>query len=130
MDWAIGLEPTNPTALTRGSSISASTAVLSPWITFSTPSGIPASTASSASRTGTEGSRSEGLSTNVLPAASAMPVFHSGIMAGKLNGVIPATTPRGWRTEWTSIPVPAFAENSPLSRWGAPAANSTTSTPR
>ena len=25
--------------------------------------------------------------------------FHSGIMAGKLNGVMPATTPSGWRVE-------------------------------
>ena len=126
----MGVEPTKPMARTRGSSIRASTAVLSPWTTFSAPAGMPASSASSASRTGTEGSRSEGLSTKVLPAASAMPAFHSGIMAGKLNGVIPATTPRGWRSEWTSMPVPAPLENSPLSRCGAPAANSTTSTPR
>ena len=54
---------------------------------------------SSARRTGTDGSRSEGLSTNALPQASAGPAFHSGIMAGKLNGVMPATTPSGWRIE-------------------------------
>ena len=65
-----------------------------------------------------------------LPAARAGPDFQSGIMAGKLNGVMPATTPRGWRIEWTSMPVPALSENSPLSRCGAPAANSTTSMPR
>ena len=33
-----------------------------------------------------------------LPQAIAGAHFHSGIMAGKLNGVMPATTPSGWRT--------------------------------
>ena len=67
---------------------------------------------------------------NALPAARAGPDFQSGIIAGKLNGVMPATTPRGWRSEWTSMPDPASSENSPLSRCGAPAENSTTSMPR
>ena len=31
--------------------------------------------------------------------AMATPNIHIGIMAGKLNGVIPATTPNGWRME-------------------------------
>ena len=130
MDCAIGVEPTKPTALTRGSSMSASTAALSPWTTLRAPAGMPASRASSARRTGTEGSRSEGLRTNALPAARAMPAFHSGIIAGKLKGVMPTATPSGWRMECTSMPVPASAVNSPLSRCGAPAANSTTSMPR
>ena len=34
-----------------------------------------------------------------LPTAMAMPNIHIGIIAGKLNGVMPATTPRGWRME-------------------------------
>ena len=34
-----------------------------------------------------------------LPQASAGAAFHKGIMAGKLNGVMPATTPKGWRIE-------------------------------
>ena len=55
--------------------------------------GRPASANSSASRTGTDGSRSLGLRMNALPHASAGPAFHSGIIAGKLNGVMPATTP-------------------------------------
>jgi hypothetical protein len=54
---------------------------------------------SSAKRTGTEGSRSEGLRMKALPQAMAGPSIHSGIMAGKLNGVTPATTPSGWRIE-------------------------------
>ena len=40
-----------------------------------------------------------GLRMNALPHASAGPAFHSGIIAGKLNGVMPATTPSGWRSE-------------------------------
>jgi hypothetical protein len=45
-----------------------------------------------------EGSRSEGFSTKVFPQASAtgnMGNIHIGTMTGKLNGVMPATTPSG-----------------------------------
>ncbi|CFQ99481.1 Uncharacterised protein [Mycobacterium tuberculosis] len=77
----------------------ASTASLSPCTTWNTPAGRPALMNSSASLTGTDGSRSLGLSTKALPHARAGPAFHSGIIAGKLNGVIPATTPRGCRSE-------------------------------
>ena len=34
-----------------------------------------------------------------LPQAIAGESFQSGIIAGKLNGVMPATTPSGWRIE-------------------------------
>ena len=63
------------------------------------PSGSPASMNNSASRTGTLGSRSEGLMIKALPVAMATPDIHSGIIAGKLNGVIPAPMPIGWRIE-------------------------------
>ena len=46
-----------------------------------------------------DGSFSEGLRTNVLPQAMAFANIHIGTIAGKLNGVIPATTPSGWRIE-------------------------------
>jgi hypothetical protein len=39
------------------------------------------------------------LSTNAFPQATALAHIHNGTMAGKLNGVIPATTPRGCRIE-------------------------------
>jgi hypothetical protein len=65
-----------------------------------------------------------------LPQASAGPIFHIGIMAGKLNGVMPATTPSGWRIEYMSMPGPALSVNSPFSRCGAPMQNSITSSPR
>ncbi len=41
------------------------------------------------------GSRSEGFSTKVLPHTVARGNIHRGIMAGKLKGQMPATTPRG-----------------------------------
>ena len=34
-----------------------------------------------------------------LPQAIAIPNIHIGIIAGKLNGVIPAPMPSGWRIE-------------------------------
>jgi allophanate hydrolase subunit 1 len=36
--------------------------------------------------------------------------IHIGTMAGKLNGVMPATTPSGWRIEYASTPVEMFSE--------------------
>ena len=75
------------------------TASASPWTTFRTPvtsvpASAPASMNSSARRTGTLGSFSEGLRMKVLPQAMATPNIHIGIIAGKLNGVMPAPTPK------------------------------------
>ena len=42
-----------------------------------------------------DGSFSLGLSTNALPQAIATGYIHIGTMHGKLNGVMPATTPSG-----------------------------------
>ena len=56
--------------------------------------------------------------------------IHIGTMIGKLNGVMPATTPRGSLIENTSMPPDTWSEYSPLSRCGSPHANSTTSRPR
>src|SRR5579862_2491250 len=93
---AIDDEPTKPIALTRGSVSKVSTASLSPLTTLSTPGGNPALRNNSAMRIGTDGSRSEGFRMKQLPQAIAGAHFHNGIMAGKLNGVMPATTPSGW----------------------------------
>ena len=95
-----------------------------------TPFGSPASVSSSATISDGDGSRSDGFSTKQLPQASATGNIHIGTIAGKLNGVIPATTPSGWRSEWLSTLVPTFSVISPLSRCGMPVANSTTSSPR
>jgi hypothetical protein len=56
--------------------------LLSPCTTLSTPSGSPASFISSASRTGTLGSRSDGFRMKQLPTAIATPNIHIGIIAG------------------------------------------------
>ena len=44
-----------------------------------------------------EGTFSDTLRMKQLPQARATGNIHIGTMAGKLNGVIPATTPSGWR---------------------------------
>src|SRR5262245_36185910 len=99
MYFAIGVEPTNDTALISGWFRIASTACLSPCTTLNTPSGKPASLNNSASRIAVDGTFSEGFSTNVLPHAIATGYIHNGTIAGKLNGVMPAHTPSGCRSE-------------------------------
>ena len=44
---------------------------------------------------------------------------------GKLNGVMPATTPSGWRSVQLSMPVLTWSVKSPFSNCGTPQANST-----
>ncbi|MNS96491.1 hypothetical protein D3C72_1307910 [compost metagenome] len=127
---AIGVEPTNDNACTSGCAKSASTASLSPCTTLNTPSGNPAWRSRSAISKLGDGSRSDGFSTNVLPHASATGNIHIGTITGKLNGVMPATTPSGWRRFQLSMPPPMLSVKSVLSRLGMPQANSTTSMPR
>ena len=111
-------------------SIKASTASLSPFTTEKTPGGRPASMNHSAMSMDAEGSLSDGLQMKVFPQAMAVANIQAGTMAGKLNGVMPATTPRGWRRLYTSIPSDTCSLISPL-RWCAiPHANSTFSSPR
>src|SRR6266540_5212233 len=96
---ATGVEPTNEIALTSGCSSNASTATLSPCTTLKTPSGTPASCNNSARYSDADGSFSDGLSTNAFPQAIAGANIHIGTIVGKLNGVIPPTTPTGCRIE-------------------------------
>ena len=77
-----------------------------------------------------DGSCSDGLRMNALPQASATGAIHSGTMIGKLNGVMPATTPSGMRIECESTPPETCGVFSPLSRCPSPQANSITSRPR
>ncbi|SKY24496.1 Uncharacterised protein [Mycobacteroides abscessus subsp. abscessus] len=105
----MGVEPTKLTALMLLLVSNSSTAVLSPCRTLNTPSGRPASFQSSASQIDALGSFSDGLTTTVLPAAMAMGKNHMGTMAGKLNGLMMATGPSGWCTEWMSTLVEAFS---------------------
>src|SRR5210317_1219747 len=123
----MGVEPTKLTALISGLVKIASTDSLSPLTTLKTPSGSPASFKSSANLIGQDGSFSEGFKIKVFPIAIGN--IHIGTMAGKLKGVIPATTPNGCLIDQLSTLVPTFSENSPFSKCGIPQANSTTSKP-
>jgi len=67
-----------------------------PGRTLRTPSGTPASAASSATRTAVSGDCSAGFMTTVLPVASAATVIPVMIARGKFHGAITAATPRGW----------------------------------
>ncbi len=67
----------------------------SPVRTLSTPGGMPASSASSPSRSAVSGVCSAGLSTIVQPAASAGAIFHAAISSGKFHGMIWPQTPTG-----------------------------------
>ena len=69
-----------------------------PVITFTTPSGMPASAISSPSRSAVSGVCSAGLSTTQLPVVSAGPSFHAAISSGKFHGMIWPTTPTGSRS--------------------------------
>ena len=77
-----------------------------------------------------EGSFSEGFSTKQLPHAMALANIQSGTMMGKLNGVMPATTPSGSSTVRMSMPVETSELDEPCRRFGRPQANSTFSIPR
>ena len=93
------MEPVNATLSTSLWAASAAPAVSpKPVTTFTTPSGIPASAISSASRSAVSGVCSAGLSTTVLPQASAGPSFHAAISSGKFHGMICPTTPTGSRS--------------------------------
>src|SRR6478752_5049702 len=97
MCFATAVEPTNDTARTLGCVSNASTAALSPCTILNTPAGSPASFNNSPSRTADNGTFSDGFKMNVFPHAIATGNFHSGTIAGKLNGVIPTHTPTGCR---------------------------------
>ena len=62
---------------------------------LTTPSGSPASWQISASSSAVSGVVSAGLSTAVLPHASAGASFHAAISSGKFHGTTWPTTPRG-----------------------------------
>ena len=69
-----------------------------PGTTLSTPSGRPAAVASSAMRKALSDVCLAGLTTRLLPAARAGPIFQASICAGKFHGRIMPTTPMGSRT--------------------------------
>ena len=74
-----------------------------PTTTLRTPSGMPASRASSARRSADSGVSSAGLSTTVLPQASDGPSFQLAMLSGKFHGTIRPTTPSG---SWKVMSIP------------------------
>src|SRR5688572_2646836 len=92
----VTVDPVNDIKSTSGCSASAlPTIEPSPGTTFSTPGGSPASIASSANLSAELDAISDGLSTTVLPAASAGANLSTALTDGKFQGVIAPTTPRG-----------------------------------
>ena len=114
------VEPVKATLATSGcSTMRSPTTRPCPTTTLNTPSGMPASTTIRSSSTAVSGVSSAGLSTTVLPAASAGPSFHEAIASGKFQGVISPTTPSGSRNVRSTPPATGIV--SPSSRSGAPA---------
>ena len=75
-----------------------------PGTTLSTPGGRPASSPSSPRRSAVSGVRLAGLSTTVLPQASAGASFHVAMTIGKFHGTIRPTTPSGSCSVMSSPP--------------------------
>src|SRR5690606_41922205 len=69
-----------------------------PWTTLNTPSGPPASRITSPSSAVVDGVVSDGLTTTVLPKASAGATFQVISSSGRFQGQITAITPRGVRS--------------------------------
>ena len=118
MPWPTAVEPVKQTLRTSGwvTNRSPTTDPL-PGSTVSTPSGMPASRASCPRYMAVSGVSSAGLSTTVLPAASAGASPQPAIGIGKFQGTMTDTTPRG-SLKVTSRP-PATGICRPKRRSGA-----------
>ena len=126
---AIGVEPTKETAATSRCSSMWSTAILFAVYDIENTRGETRWANIPAAGVDGPGSFSDGLSTKVLPQAMAIGNIHIGTIAGKLNGVIPATTPGLANAVGVDAGRDLLGELA-LHRWGMPHANSTTSMPR
>ena len=114
------VEPVKAIFATSGCSTSRRPQTLpGPATTLSTPSGMPASSAIRSSSSAVSGVSSAGLSTTVLPAASAGATFQEAITSGKFQGTISPTTPSGSRKVMSTPPATGIVW--PSSRSGAPA---------
>ena len=109
----VAVEPVNAMQSTSMDEASAWPAVCpKPGTTLNTPSGRPASMASSATRSAVNGDFSEGLSTSELPLASIGPIFQDAINNGKFHGTMAPTTPMGSRVIVASARGPVGATSS------------------
>src|SRR5690349_8473337 len=108
------VDPVNDTLRTVGfAHISPPMEGASPVITFSTPGGKPARSASTASANAENGVASAGLMTTVQPAASAGDTLRVIIDDGKFHGVIAAQTPTGSLTTTSLRSLPIVGMTSP-----------------
>ena len=99
------VEPVKPIFATSGCSTSRwPTTEPLPATTLTTPSGMPASRHSSPRRSAESGVSSAGLSTTVLPQASAGPSFQLAMLRGKFQGTMVPTTPSGSRKVMSTPP--------------------------
>ena len=120
MCWPTAVEPVKHTLRTAGWVTNRSPTIEPlPGMTVKTPGGRPASRPSSPSRIAVSGVSSAGLSTTVLPAASAGAKPQPAIGIGKFHGTMIPTTPSG-SLNVTSRP-PATGICRPNSRSGAAA---------
>ncbi len=89
-------EPVKATLSTSMCRASASPATWpKPGTMLTTPSGTPASSSSSPSRSAVSGASSAGFSTMVQPVASTGPIFQMVEVSGAFHGVMAPTTPTG-----------------------------------
>ena len=89
------VEPVKATLSTPGWPTSPAPVLPSPVMMFTVPGGSPASAMTSASSSAVSGVVSAGLSTHVLPVASAGASFHAAISSGKFHGITWPATPSG-----------------------------------
>mmetsp|Transcript_69395 Transcript_69395/g.185185 ORF Transcript_69395/g.185185 Transcript_69395/m.185185 type:complete len:299 (-) Transcript_69395:230-1126(-) len=122
--------PTKETARTAGWEQRNSTTALPPCRRLKMPGGRPAWEARRAMIMAAVGTFSDGFRMNALPDPTAIGSIQSTIMAGKLNGAMPTTTPRGWRYDDVSMSLEICSTVSPIINVGMAIACSTTSIPR
>ena len=87
------VEPVNAILSTPGCATSAAPVRPSPVTMLTTPGGSSAWRSTSQNSSAVSGVVSAGLSTTVLPAASAGAIFHASISSGKFHGMIWPATP-------------------------------------
>ena len=118
--WPTSVDPVKTILRTAGWSTSRCPTTLPlPGSTWNTPSGRPASSASSPIRIAVSGVASAGLATTAQPAASAGAMPQDRIGIGKFHGTMSPTTPTGsWKVTFSP---PGTGICFPVSRSGAAA---------
>ena len=87
--------------------------LLRPVMTWTTPSGRPASPSSRAAQIAMPGVCEAALSSTALPAMSAGPSLRAGVISGSFHGQMASTTPTGSTRTEVEVPGRASASSSP-----------------